>query len=155
MNRAPEFAQLLRIHEQTLANTLSRLRALKSSWSEPTPRQEVQEAFLFSLERAAWAAIELANAWVFEMRLGIPRKENESFDILSRAGWISLETGRKLRQLSEYRSLSRRESARIDWRYLQGDLSQDLELFESWRKQALSLEPPAAAGSETDSGRLP
>lgn len=91
-----------------------------------------REALAFNLERAAWAMIDLAQAWVFELRLGIPRKETESFDLLVTHGTIELDQGRRYKQLCEFRSLSARENERIDWAYLQSDLTAELELFLEW-----------------------
>lgn len=113
-------------------------RARELSGAEAGPRPGVaREALAFSLERAAWAMIDLAQAWVYELRLGLPRKETESFDLLQRHGWLDLETARRYKQLCEFRSLSKQESERVDWNYLGGDLSSELGLFLQWEAQTL------------------
>jgi uncharacterized protein YutE (UPF0331/DUF86 family) len=139
MNEALRFRDQLTTASQRLEAAVARARALRAP-QDPTSR----EALLFNLERAAWAMIEMAQAWVFELRLGIPRKETEAFDLLQRHGWLELETARRYKQLSEFRNLSARESARIDWHYLGGDLSAELELLETWNRQALRWETPPA-----------
>jgi uncharacterized protein YutE (UPF0331/DUF86 family) len=110
---------------QRLREAVARARALQG-------RASLKEALAFNLERAAWAMIDLAQAWVFEQRLGIPRKETESFDLLVAHGAIELDRGRRYKQLCEFRSLSARENERIDWSYLQGDLTSELDLLTEW-----------------------
>ena len=106
-----------------------------------------KDALIFNLERAAWAAIELGNAWVYELRLGIPRKPTDVFELIhTHQGWIDLEQTRKLRNLAEYRLLSSRDPAGIDWIYLLGDLSADLFLFRQWEQIAYR---PLPTSSET------
>lgn len=131
-----DFARQLEVASSRMSNALARLRALGTSESADAGSR--QEAIAFNLERAAWAMIELAQAWVFELRLGIPRKETESLDLLQRHGWIELDVARRYKQLCEFRSLSQREPGRTDWDYLAGDLSTEIELFESWERQALA-----------------
>ena len=96
------------------------------------------EALAFNLERAAWAALELAQAWVFEQRLGIPRKETESFDLLVAQGLLEVDTARRYRQICEFRSLSARDPKRVDWDYISGDLSVELELLIQWDERVRS-----------------
>ena len=90
------------------------------------------EALLFNLERAAWAMLEMAQTWVLDARLGFPKKETESLDLLQREGFLELDLARKLKQLAEFRNLSSREPGRIDADYLQGSLGAELELFRHW-----------------------
>ena len=94
------------------------------------------EALFFSLERCAWMSIEIASTLVFELRLGIARKEPENFDLLQRAEYLALDEARRLKQLCEYRNLSLRDPLKLDLAYLLGDLSEDLPLFQEWGKKA-------------------
>jgi hypothetical protein len=125
------FTEQLESASHRLLGALARAQALRS---DPAC-EAVREALAFNLERAAWATIELAQAWVFELRLGIPRKETESFDLLQRHGWLELDRARRFKQLCEFRALSQRDPRRTDWDYLGGDLSAELALFADWERQ--------------------
>lgn len=130
------FTQQLQATSLRLRDSVARVREL-----HPDAAQETAcEARAFNLERAAWAMLELAQAWVFELRLGIPRKETESFDLLQRHGWIALDQARRYKQLCEFRSLSQRETVRTDWEYLKGDLTMELSLITQWDQQARGWE---------------
>lgn len=124
------FESQLQVAAQRLEAAL--LRAEKRGTGDKTSN----EALLFNLERAAWAMIEMASAWVFELRLGIARKEAENFDLLQREGRLGLDEARRFKQLCEFRNLSSRDPQRIDWNYLTGDLSIDLELFRRWNEHS-------------------
>lgn len=126
------FSEQLETGSRRLQDALERAKALRQEAAGET----ACEALAFNLERAAWAMIELAQAWVFELRLGIPRKETESFDLLQRHGWIELDLARRYKQLCEFRALSQRDALRTDWDYLGGDLSSELSLFADWERQA-------------------
>jgi uncharacterized protein YutE (UPF0331/DUF86 family) len=136
-----DFAEQLTQASQRLMASVARIEELTAQIEvsgHPVP-EELREALLFSLERAAWAMIEMANAWVFELRLGIARKETEAFDLLQKNGSLELDTARRLKQLCEYRTLSSREPARIDWHYIGGDLSAEILIFKDWNKRALAF----------------
>jgi uncharacterized protein YutE (UPF0331/DUF86 family) len=130
------FRSQLESLSQRLLRTLDRIEEL--SRPDTSDTEGAREALLFNLERAAWAMIEMAAAWVFELRLGIARKETENFDLLVQQGWLELDTGRKLKQLAEFRNLSSREPERIDRQYLAGGLSDELRLFRDWNVRALN-----------------
>ena len=104
-----------------------------------TPSDLRSEAILFTLERCAWASIELASTLVFELRLGIARKETENFDLLQKAGHLALDEARRLKQLCEYRNLASRDPEKLDLAYLEGDLSHELILLENWGNKAWRL----------------
>jgi hypothetical protein len=127
------FDQQLESASLRLKEAVARARGLRD---EASPSATRREALAFNLERASWAMIELAQAWVYELRLGIPRKETESFDLLQRQGWLELDRARRYKQLCEFRGLSSREPARTDWEYLDGDLGGELALFTEWDEQA-------------------
>jgi uncharacterized protein YutE (UPF0331/DUF86 family) len=134
------FHTQLQTSSERLSQALARVEVLRGApESDPLRR----DALLFNLERAAWALIEMAAAWVFELRLGIPRKEAENFDLIQAHGWLELDLARKLKQLSEFRNLSSRETARIDWQYLGGDLNNELQLFRHWHEIALKFGQPS------------
>jgi hypothetical protein len=127
------FDQQLESSSARLKRAVQRLREIPR---EPASADARLEALAFNLERASWAMIELAQAWAYELRLGIPRKETESFDLLQRHGWLELDRARRYKQLCEFRALSSREPGRTDWDYLGGDLTAELALFEQWDGQA-------------------
>jgi uncharacterized protein YutE (UPF0331/DUF86 family) len=134
------FESQLRITSERLSGALSRIEELSGQQPRTEGSSQIhREALLFNLERAAWALLEMASSWVFEFRLGIPRKETESLDLLQREGWLELDTARKLKQLAEFRNLSSREEARIDWSYLGGDLSSEISLMRQWNERALKF----------------
>jgi uncharacterized protein YutE (UPF0331/DUF86 family) len=139
MDRAPDIQQKFSQHSRQLLTALSRIDSILPLLQDPctsagdhTIIESLCEALLFNLERAAWSAIELANLWVFQIRIGIPRKENESFDLLSKAGLLPVDTARKLRQATEYRNLSHREARLLDWNHFKGGLESDLSLLHEW-----------------------
>ncbi len=94
---------------------------------------DLQEALCFNLERLAWTSIHLADFWAFELRLGIPGKENQAFDILFRNGLLAQDLARKLRNFSEFRTLSRRDPSLINWDYLAGTLEDELKVVQEWK----------------------
>lgn len=120
-----DFEQSLRRLAERLTRTLARIEELRGSGDE-TGRQ----ALAFNLERAAWTSIELADAWVFEKRLGLPKKETESFDLLMREGLLAPAIARPLRQACEYRALSRRPDDRIDWDHAETEAA--VAAFRAW-----------------------
>jgi uncharacterized protein YutE (UPF0331/DUF86 family) len=133
------FQERLKTASAQLRSAVARARDLSGAEARQAagPASSARlEALAFNLERAAWASLEIAQAWVFELRLGIPRKETESFDLLQRHGWVELDRARRYKQLCEFRSLSQREPERTDWQYLGGDLAAELSLFDEWERQA-------------------
>jgi uncharacterized protein YutE (UPF0331/DUF86 family) len=115
--------------------------------THPSSEQE-REALSFNLERAAWTMLEMANTLVYELRLGIPKRETaQAFDILHNHRFLSSEDARKLKQLSEFRNLSARDTQRIDWNFLGSDLRAEVALFLLWLEAAdaiLSSSRPAS-----------
>lgn len=132
------FEGQLRASASRLAAALDRATALSHASADEETRTE---ALLFNLERAAWAMIEMAAAWAFELRLGIARKETENFDLIQRLGWLGLDEARRFKQLCEYRNLSSRDPSRVDLGYLAGGgpegLRNELEAFGLWNSMAL------------------
>jgi uncharacterized protein YutE (UPF0331/DUF86 family) len=122
------FEQQLSASTRRLTEAALRIRTLSAA----EKNLNTQEALAFNLERAAWALLEQAQAWVYERRLGIPRKETENLDLLYAQGWLAQDTARRFKQFAEYRSLSARESGRTDWDSIQGGLAAELELLEQW-----------------------
>lgn len=121
--------RLLQISER-LRSAVTRLEGLQNGLSTPDAR----EALLFNLERAAWASIELANLWVFQLRIGMPRKEAESFDLLAGAGRLPIDHARRLKYAVEYRNLSCRDPRLLNWEHLEKGLGPDIELFRRWNE---------------------
>lgn len=133
--RLQVFSETLRATASRLQSAVDRIEALSNG--SPDLDADQQDALILNLERAAWAALELGNAWVYELRLGVPRKPTDVFELIhSHQGWIDPEQTRKLRYLAEYRHLSSRDPAGLDWNYLLGDLGPDLALFREWEKIA-------------------
>ncbi len=142
--RLQAFSETLRSTAFRLQSAVDRIEALSSS--SPDLDADQKDALILNLERAAWAALELGNAWVYELRLGVPRKPTDVFELIhSHQGWIDQAQTRQLRYLAEYRLLSSRDPAGLDWTYLLGDLHPDLALFREWEKIACQSDDSSRA----------
>jgi uncharacterized protein YutE (UPF0331/DUF86 family) len=130
--RMLDFESRLDVWAQALDHSLERVQQTRTA---QTP--EHTEALFFNLERAAWACVELAQAWVFEAQLGLPKRPQDVFELLARAGWIGIDEARRLKQVSEHRTLSSREPGRVEKDYLLEALDPDLEVMSDWRSRAL------------------
>ncbi|MBC7692896.1 MAG: hypothetical protein H7222_14130 [Methylotenera sp.] len=117
-----------------LGHSVRRIEELSNALaSEPVSTATVvREALLFNLEAAAWACLELGKFWVYEERIGIPKKETEVFDLLVGQKLLEIDRARRLRYIGEWRNVSSRDPIRIDWDYVQGDLSIDVLIMKAW-----------------------
>lgn len=136
MRQAP-FQEQIEDGRRRLADALARIRLIQEISVSGGSLE--REALAFQWQCAAWAAIELAQAWVFEKRLGMPKRESENFDLLVKQGMIELETGRKLKQATEFRNLAARDVQKIDWAYLSRARVAELETLQAWAELAPEL----------------
>lgn len=129
LERGRGFELELEAMTERLRGNLARIEAL---WPNAASDEGSREALYFTLERASWTLLEMAKTYVFELRLGIPKRETDVLDMLRVHGTLSLEQGRRFRQLSEYRNLSSRDPLRIEPTILSPSLGEDLKLFHEW-----------------------
>jgi uncharacterized protein YutE (UPF0331/DUF86 family) len=134
-----DFSQGIQALAGRLARALDRVEQLRADRALPDDAR--LEAMAFHLERAAWVSLELARAWVYEARLGVPRKETDSIEILQREGWLAPEAARPLRQACELRSISSREPDRVDWGFV-SEPGPALAAFRTWLDLAPRLKRP-------------
>ncbi len=112
-------------------NRRARLPALAA---EPPVARVWEESLALHLARLGTLVLELANLWVLEKRLGIPRKETEGLDLLVRAGVLAPDHARRLRMVADYRLWVARDLARQDRsRWLNGEEgTEELGLIEGF-----------------------
>ena len=65
-----------------------------------------QDAVVLNLQRACEASIDIANHIVKEKRLGLPKSERESFELLSKNELIQAETARRMRNMIGFRNIA-------------------------------------------------
>ena len=136
MTRQADFQSQHAERVQRLTTTLERVEELAS---QAGADRLTREALAFAWASAAWAAIDLAQLWVFERRLGMPQKETEAFDLLARDGVFGIDIARRLKQAVEFRNLATRPWDRIDWTYLAEGSRAERDLLRSWRDWARGL----------------
>jgi uncharacterized protein YutE (UPF0331/DUF86 family) len=136
-----------------------RAQLLAQGPAEAQPEESLQpegtpwgEALGFAWASAAWAALELAQLWVFKKRLGMPRREQEALDLLARAEILTLDEARKLRQACELRNLPSRDPGRIDWTYLCRSAEAEHARLEAWAKLSRDLLAAETAVKATAKG---
>ena len=121
--------------ERRMTTALARIEEIREAGLDlPDARgADSRDALLFQLERAAWVAVELGRYWVYERRLGVPKKDTDAFDLPAREGLIGIDEARRLRYVAEFRASASRDEARIDWDYLRSPaLDHDLALLRAW-----------------------
>ena len=154
MSRHPEYESKIQDGIRRLTSALDRVAFIQKTLGQETPGQKppgqalganspvesapaspLREALAFSWSQAAWAAIELAQAWVLSERLGFAKKETENFDLLVRAGHIELDVGRRLKQACEFRLLASRDEEKIDWAYFAQSDTSELTVLRDWANE--------------------
>ena len=72
--------------------------------SASIPDEIIQDAIVFSLERACQAAIGLGMRWVRLETLGVPKESKDAFTLLADAGRISRELASSLGMMVDFRN---------------------------------------------------
>lgn len=126
-NRSRGFEITLTELIESLESAVTRIESLRES-----EESSAIEAQLFNLGCAGWAVLELARAWAFEARLGIPKKETDALDILAASGWIEIDRARRLKQVAAYREIPKAPHARRNVGLAGQGLTEDLGLLRSW-----------------------
>ncbi len=143
MSRHPEYESKIQDGIRRLSSALDRVASIQKTLGENSsnssdataPPSPMREALAFSWSQAAWAAIELAQAWVLSERLGFAKKETENFDLLVRAGHIELDVGRRLKQACEFRLIASRDEDKVDWAYFAQPDTSELTVLRDWANE--------------------
>ena len=88
-----------------LRTLLLRIRALNHSAIDTVFAQA------FHLEQLAWLSIEILNQIAIAQKLGFPSGDYGALDLLKTAERLSIEDHRRMKQILEYRNLSKPERA--------------------------------------------
>ncbi len=119
--------QTFQILKRDFARASERLHLLSGSHlHDESPQRE--DACLFNLERVAHIVLQLADFWILQTRIGVPKGGHSSLDTLTKNDKIAIDFARRLRYIAEYRNLSARESERVDLSVTRHDLSEELAL---------------------------
>ena len=65
-----------------------------------------QDSVILNLQRACEACIDIANVLIKQRQLGIPQSARDSFELLVKAGLISVESGDKLKKMVGLRNIA-------------------------------------------------
>ena len=109
LNKAAIIERCLKRVEEEYGGKLSRLR-----------NQTHQDAIVLNIERACQAAIDMAMRLAAKERLGVPQSSAEGFDLLARAGKISVDLAERLRAMTGFRNIAVHEYQSLNLDILRG-----------------------------------
>ncbi len=110
------------------------------------PEYILKGAALFTLEQVAWELASVLESLCFELKLGpgSAAQPAKCIDMLVKEAALPIGTGRRLKQVLEYRNLSQRPRALLDVEKIMDSdaLGSDREVlaeFEQWVTELLSI----------------
>ena len=97
-----------------IENCLKRIQDTADGKYGVTDREMVLDFQVLNLQRAIQAAIDIAGYVISENNLRIPNSYKMSFYILEEAGWISSNTGDKMKKMVGFRNVAVHDYREID-----------------------------------------
>jgi|GEM_PF-4621752 len=114
------------------------------------PQYVLEAAALFTLEQVAWELASVLESLCFELKLGpgSATQPAKCIDMLVKDGGLPLGSGRRLKQVLEYRNLSQRPRALLDVEnILDGRaLGSDRDVLIEFKKRVVEMLERAGKG---------
>jgi uncharacterized protein YutE (UPF0331/DUF86 family) len=98
----------------------------------------IQDVFVLNVQRAAQAAIDMANLVISKKGLKLPATYKEAFAILAQANIITAEVANKMGKMVGFRNIAIHDYRALDLEILKAILQHNLSDFEEFYAQIFS-----------------
>lgn len=98
-----------------------------------------QDALLLNLERACQATIDVANHIIKTKKLGLPKQNRESFDILFQSGIINESLAEEMKKMVGFRNLAVHDYSSLNLTVIEKVLTEKLSKFEEFCETMIPL----------------
>lgn len=115
-----------------IQNCLRMIRRVTGTDPAALDDQIKQDVFVLNLQRAAQAAIDIANLIITERKLGLPRSYRHGFAILRDDGVIDQDMADRMSRMAGFRNVAVHDYTKLDVAILKAILTKHLGDFEDF-----------------------